>query len=102
MTTKYRYGDRYRLICKIKGIIISKQVYAAEILEPRALGLSALKALRAIIDLEKEKLLVKKLIEELEFVSELKTRSILLNRGGVIEPWAKTTLQGKSIWKFKR
>ena len=64
-------------------------------LEPGVLGLPALKALRAIIDLEKEELHMKRPVEEPEFASVPKSRRILLNRGGVIESWAETTLQRK-------
>ena len=90
---KIRTWGSVQVNLEIKGVIISTQVYATYMLEPRVLGLPALKALRAIIDLEKEELLVKKPIEELEFASVPKTRRVLLNRGGVIKPWAVTTLQ---------
>ena len=73
------------------------QVYTSDMLEPEVLGLSALKALRAIFDLEKEELLVKKSAEEPEFACVLKTRRVLLIRGRVIELWAATTLQGKVL-----
>ena len=48
--------------------------------------LRALKALRVIVDTEKEELLVKKLVKKREFASIPKIWHILLNRGGVIEP----------------
>ena len=51
-------------------------------LEPGILGLPALKNLRAIVDLEKEELLVKKPVEASEsFESVLKTRCVFMNRG---------------------
>ena len=63
---------------EIKRVVTCTQVYASDMLEPGVLGLPALfragkpntsgsnKSLRAIIDLEKKELLVKKPVEELE------------------------------------
>ena len=70
---------------EIKGVIISTQIYASDILEPGVLGLPVLQALRAIIDLEKEELFVNKPIKKPKFAFVLKTRHVLLNRRGVIE-----------------
>ena len=65
-------------------------------LEPAILGLLALKNLRAIIDMEKEELFVKKPVEEPEsFESVLKTLSVFMNRGRVVEPWTEITVQGR-------
>ena len=86
---------------EIKGVIISTQVYASVILEPGVLGLPALQALRAIIDLAKEELLVKKSVEESEFASVPKTRRVLLNRmsNRIV---GRNHIAKKSIRKFKR
>ena len=92
---KIRTWSPVQVNLEIKGVIISTQVYASDMLEPEVLGLLALKALRSIIDLEKEELLVKKPVEGPEFAFVTKTRRVLLNRGGVIELWAETTLQRK-------
>ena len=65
-------------------------------LEPSIFGLLALKNLRALVDLEKNELFVKKPVEEPEsFESVLKTRSIFMNRRRVVEPWTKITVQGR-------
>ena len=48
-------------------------------LEPGVLDLSAVNVLHAIIDLEKEELLVKKPVEEPEFASVPRTRRVLFN-----------------------
>ena len=65
---------------EIKGVIISTQVYASDILESGVLDLPALKDLRAIIDLKKEELLVKKPVKEPEFVSASNTRRVCRTR----------------------
>ena len=71
---------------EVKSITIATQIYASDVLEPGILGLLALKNLRAIVDLEKEELFVKEPVEELEsFESVLKARSVIMNRGRVIE-----------------
>ena len=80
---------------EIKGVTITTQIYALGMLELGILGLPALKALRAIIGLEKKELPMKKPVEEPEFASAPKSRRVLLNRGGVIKPWAENILQRK-------
>ena len=92
---KIRTWGKVQVNLKIKEVIISTQVYGSDVLKLGVLCLPALKALCTIIDLEKEELLVKKLVKELEFVYVPKTRRVFLNKGGVIEPWVETTLQRK-------
>ena len=67
-------------------------------LEPGILDLLALQNLRVIVDLEKEELFVKKPVEELEsFESVLKTRSVFMNKGRVVESWTEITVQGRVL-----
>ena len=69
-------------------------------LEPGVLGLPALKALRAIIDLKKEELLVKKPIEKPEFVSVPKTRRFV-EQGMSDRTVGRNYIVKESIRKFK-
>ena len=81
---------------EVKGVTITTQIYASDMLEPGILGLPALKSLHAIVDMEKEELLVKDQVKELEnFEAMTKTRRVFLNRGRVVEPWTEITVQGK-------
>ena len=81
---------------EVKDVTITTQIYASDMLELDILGLPTLKNLQAIVDLEKEELFVKKPVEEPEiFESILKTLSVFMNRGKVVELWTEIAVQGR-------